>query len=106
MVSFPAQVEPLREVSNVDDAYFIPSDSTLGQAAPAHAKEAVMAKPRDTYKYQFKVGNKIVHGGITDDLERREAKHQQKWPKGRIKQVGPRTTERVAREWAKDKGYT
>ena len=29
-------------------------------------------KPRDTYKYQFKIGNKIVHGGITDDLERRE----------------------------------
>jgi len=27
-------------------------------------------KPRDTYKYQFKIGNKIVHGGITDDLER------------------------------------
>ncbi len=65
-----------------------------------------MAKPRNTYKYQFKVGNKIVHGGITDDLERREAKHQQKWPKGRIKQFGPTTTEREAREWAKDKGYT
>ena len=32
-----------------------------------------MAKPRDTYKYQFKVGNTIVHGGITNDLERREA---------------------------------
>jgi len=23
-----------------------------------------MAKPRDTYKYYFKVGNKIVHGGV------------------------------------------
>ncbi|MCH7779177.1 MAG: GIY-YIG nuclease family protein, partial [Gemmatimonadetes bacterium] len=51
-------------------------------------------------------GNKIVHGGITDDLERREAEHQKKWPKGHIKQVGPRTTEKVAREWEKDKGYT
>ena len=40
---------------------------------------------RDTFKYQFKVGNKIVHGGITDDLERREAEHQKKWPKGHIK---------------------
>ncbi len=65
-----------------------------------------MAKPRDTYKYQFKVGNKIVHGGITDDLERCEVECQQKWPKGHIKQVGPRTTKKVAREWEKDKGYT
>jgi hypothetical protein len=31
-----------------------------------------MAKPRNTHKYHFKVGNKIVHSGITDDLERRE----------------------------------
>ena len=65
-----------------------------------------MAKPRDTYKYQFKVGNKIVHGGITDDLERREAEHQEEWPKGHIKQVGPKTTEKVARQWEKDKGYS
>ena len=48
---------------------------------------------RDTNKYQFKVGNKIVHGGITKDLERREAEHQQKWPNGHIKKVGRMTTE-------------
>lgn len=76
------------------------------KAVPDLTMETAMAKPRDTYKYQFKVGNKIVHGGITDDLERREAEHQQKWPKGLIKQVGRRTTEKVAREWEKDKGYT
>ncbi len=76
------------------------------KAVPVLTMETAMAKPRDTYKYQFKVGNKIVHGGITDDLERREAEHQQKWPKGHIKQVGRRTTEKVAREWEKDKGYT
>ncbi len=61
---------------------------------------------RNTYKYQFKVGNKIVHGGITNDLERHETEHQQKWPKGHIKQVGYRTTEVAARRWEKDKGYT
>lgn len=65
-----------------------------------------MAKSRDTYKYQFKVGNKIVHGGITDDLERREGEHQQKRPKGHIKQVGRKTTEDAARQWEKDKGYS
>lgn len=65
-----------------------------------------MAKPRNTYKYHFKVGNKIKHGGITDDLERREAEHQQQWPKGHIKQVGRVTTEEAAREWEEDKGFT
>ncbi len=65
-----------------------------------------MAKPRDTYKYYFKVGNKIVHGGITDDLERRKQEHQQKWPKGHIYQVGRCTNEEAARKWEKDKGFT
>ncbi len=61
-----------------------------------------MAKSRDTYKYYFKIGNKITHGGITDDLERREQEHQQKWPKGHIYKVGRRTTDEAAREWEKD----
>ena len=65
-----------------------------------------MARKRDTYKYQFKVGNKIVHGGMTEDLERREQEHQQKWPKGHIVQVGRRTTEEAAREWEEDKGFS
>ena len=60
-----------------------------------------MPKPRDTYKYNYKVGNKIVHSGITNDLERREQEHQQNWPKGHIKQVGIKTTEDAAREWEK-----
>lgn len=58
-----------------------------------------MTKPRNTYKYHYKVGNKIVHSGITDDLERREQEHQQNWPKGHITQVGIKTTEDAAREW-------
>ena len=60
-----------------------------------------MTKRRDMYKYHFKVGNKIVHSGITNDLERREIEHQQKWSKGHIKQVGRRTTEDSARKWEK-----
>jgi predicted GIY-YIG superfamily endonuclease len=63
-------------------------------------------KPRDTYKYQFKVGNKIMHGGITDDLERREIEHQKEWPKGHIAQVGRKTTEEAAKEWEDEKGYS
>jgi len=57
-----------------------------------------MAK-RDTYKYHFKVGGKIVRSGITDDLERREREHRQKWPKGHIVKVGRVTTEDAAQEW-------
>lgn len=64
-----------------------------------------MAK-RDTYKYYFKLGNKIVHGGITDDLERREQEHQQKKPNGHIFQVGRCTTEEAARDWEKEKGFS
>jgi len=64
-----------------------------------------MGKSRDTYKYQFKVGHKIIHGGITNDLERREKEHQQEYPSGKIKPVGRRTTEEAAREWEKEHGY-
>lgn len=65
-----------------------------------------MGTPRNIYKYHFKVANKIVHGGITDDLERREQEHQQKWPNGHIRQVGRRTTEEAARQWEKDNGFS
>lgn len=63
---------------------------------------------RKFYKYQFKVGNKIVHGGMTEDLQRREQEHQQKrgWGGGHIKKVGRITTEDAAREWEKKKGYS
>ena len=61
---------------------------------------------RTWFKYQQKIGNKIVHGGITEDIERREQEHQQKWPKSHIKQVGIRTTEEAARKWEKDHDYS
>ena len=60
-------------------------------------------KPRTCYKYHFKVGNRIVHRGITEDLQRRAKEHEQKWPNGHIKQVGRRTTEDAAERW-EDKG--
>ena len=61
-----------------------------------------MANKRDTYKYHFKNGNKIVHSGITNNLERREQEHQNELPKGHIFKVGNITTEDAAREWEKD----
>lgn len=60
-----------------------------------------MAGKRDTYKYYFKIGGRIVWRGITDDLDRREGEHQRKpgWSGGHILQVGNITTEDAAREW-------
>ena len=67
-------------------------------------EENDMPTNRDTFKYYFKKGNKIVHAGITYDLDRREAEHQQKhgWGKGHIKQVGFRTTRDAALAWERE----
>ena len=64
-----------------------------------------MGKKRDTYKYQFKVGRKVVHHGITNELERREQEHQVDHAgRGHIRQVGRRTTEEAARKWEEEMG--
>ena len=60
-------------------------------------------KPRNTFKYDFKLGNIIKHSGITKNLERREAQHQLKWPKGHIVEVGRKTTEEAAKKWEETK---
>ena len=59
-----------------------------------------MTDKRDTYKYQFKSGNKILHVWITNDLERREQEHQSEIDiNGHIIQVWHRTTRDGAKEW-------
>lgn len=59
-----------------------------------------MSGHRDTFKYYVKMGNKILHVGITNDLERRELEHQKKYgSKVRLKQVGNRTTREAGYEW-------
>lgn len=72
---------------------------------------------RNTYKYHFKVGNKIVHGGITDDLDRRENEHRASgrytthngtrlyWSEGHIVKVGFPVTREGALQWERDNGY-
>ncbi len=55
---------------------------------------------RDTYKYHFKMGNKILHTGITNNLERREREHKQTFGNsGHIKKVGNATTRDEALKW-------
>lgn len=63
-----------------------------------------MAKQRDTYKYHLKQGKKVVHRGVTYDLERREAQHQEKFPNSNIEQVGRRTSRDAALKWERAGG--
>ena len=60
---------------------------------------------RDTYKYDF-VDRKgrIIHSGITYDLDRREGEHKRELSStGHIRKVGNKTTRTAAREWEKGK---
>ena len=55
----------------------------------------------DHYKYEFKDGNKVVHVGITDDLERREQEHRSDspYPNGHIRQIGNAVPRDSALAW-------
>jgi len=65
-----------------------------------------MGSKRNTYKYLVKRGNKVLDGGITKDLKRREQKRQREYPRSHLMKVGIRTTEEGARKWEKKKGYS
>ena len=55
---------------------------------------------RDTFKYHFKIGNRIVHTGITTDLEKCEQAHKSTFgATGHIKTVGRATTRDAALKW-------
>lgn len=67
-------------------------------------KRAMEEQPRDTYKYRLWHNGRVVHMGITNDVERREAEHQREWPESRIVQVGNRTTREAALRWEREQG--
>lgn len=55
---------------------------------------------RKTYKYHFKMGNRILYSGVTKDLEKRERELKQEFGEdGYIKQVGRATTMDEALKW-------
>ncbi len=65
-----------------------------------------MAK-REWYTYEFKKGNKILHKGITQDLDRREGEHKSNLDSsGHIRKIGIAKTEISARQWEKDEGVS
>lgn len=63
-----------------------------------------MTRKKATFKYHLKEGTKVVHRGITDDLERREDEHQKEFPNTAIHQVGRRTTREAALRWEREGG--
>jgi predicted GIY-YIG superfamily endonuclease len=61
-----------------------------------------MAK-RETHRYHLKRGHTIIRSGITNDLDRREKKHQQEYgPDVHITKVGRVTTRNAALAWEKE----
>ena len=62
-----------------------------------------MSKARPYKKYAVVIGGKIIHSGITKDLETRKQEHKREWPNATVKQVGGPVTEESAREWEKTK---
>ena len=70
-------------------------------------KETMANKPRTFTRYEVRVGRKKVHGGITErPLDQRAAEHKRKYPGAKVTKVGPKVTEKSARQWEKDKGYS
>lgn len=59
---------------------------------------------QDTYRYYLKKGGKIVHRGITNDLNRREAEHQVRYPDSKLEPQGRRVTRESALKWERQGG--
>jgi len=63
--------------------------------------------PRDVFKYMVVQGGRnlkggeIVYWGVTNDLARREAEHQTRFPMSRVEQIGRRTTRKAALTWSR-----
>lgn len=59
---------------------------------------------RNAYKYHFIKNGKVVHRGITEDIERREREHKNTYRGGHMKKIGRCTTKNAALEWERDGG--
>ena len=68
----------------------------------AHQNRSVARREaRDTYKYQLKVGSKVIYSGITNGFERREKQHHLTSPGSHVVKVGRKTTMSAALKWEK-----
>lgn len=65
-----------------------------------HQSESQIETPN---KYHLKKGNKILHTGITNDLQRRESEHQREYGSTvHIKQLGNRSTREAGYQWEQE----
>jgi hypothetical protein len=65
-----------------------------------------MTKQKRIYvKYKVKVGNKVVHGGITTDPARRLREHRIKWPTCHMIIIGRRVSKDSGLDWEADNGF-
>jgi len=71
----------------------------------AEGLRAIVSEPRDTYRYIYVHKGRRQHGGITNDLDRREQEHRARWRGGTIHQVGRRVTRRSALAWERKHGF-
>jgi predicted GIY-YIG superfamily endonuclease len=62
-----------------------------------------MAKaPRDTYRYELKLGREVVYRGITNNPERRCSEHGAEKHFSHMNVIGPKVTRESARQWEKE----
>jgi len=59
---------------------------------------------RDTSKYHLVKDRKVVHRGITNDLDRREIEHQAEFPGAKIQKIGRVTTREGGLRWERAGG--
>lgn len=65
-----------------------------------------MGYERDTYKYFFFDDyGRFLHGGITNNLYRRQSQHRRNLGEGYIQQVGRRVTRDSALDWESANGF-
>lgn len=65
-----------------------------------------MGQKRPYQRYKVWVDGEVEHGGITTNFERRKEEHKQEYPKSIIRKVGGKVTEKTAREWERNEGFT
>ena len=66
---------------------------------------AIFSEPLHSYKYLYVHRGRLRHGGITNNLYRREQEHSARWSGGTIQQVGRRVTRTSALAWERKYGF-
>lgn len=60
---------------------------------------------RDTYRYHIKRGNKILHRGITNNIDRRHGEHKVNYGNDvKIVRIGPCVSRESGLRWEREGG--